>query len=225
MSKENSPKAMTAPVSEFWRAKRDLASVSRQLSEAIVTSNATVEELDQATGNIGTCLSELRRLKHLYGQQQFEAHAEDGERPDLTVELNALGGWCNPVAPGIDIWLEDDRAYGTVNCSWTYEGPPGSVHGGIIAAIFDHFLGKAQFVTGAFGVTAGLNVRYRKLVPLNVELHLEAWCEKQEGRKTFMKGVIKNDGQVLAEAEGIFIWPRGGIGLDSMDRFGQAVEG
>jgi hypothetical protein len=213
---ENFTRALSAPVSDFWRAKRDLASATRQFSEAVVTSNATVQEIDTMTKKVLACASELKDADRLFGQRQFETR-DDGEEPDLTLELNAFGGWSNPITPGINVRLEEDRAYGNVRCGWAYEGPPESVHGGIIAAILDYFLGKAQLVSGGYGVTAGLNVRYRKLVPLNADLQLEAWCEKQEGRKVFMKGLIKNDGQIVAEGEGIFIRIPGGIGLNSLD--------
>jgi hypothetical protein len=209
-------RALSEPVSDFWRAKRDLASATRQLSEAVVTTNATVQEIDMMTKKILAHASELNAADRLYGQRQFEERG-DGTKPDLTLELNALGGWSNPITPGINVRLEEDRAYGNVRCGWAYEGPPESVHGGIIAAILDYFLGKAQLLAGGYGVTAGLNVRYRKLVPLNTDLQLEAWCEKQEGRKIFMKGVIKNNGEVVAEGEGIFIRIPGGIGLNSLD--------
>ena len=51
-----------------------------------------------------------------------------------------------------------------------YEGPPGCVHGGYIAAAFDELLGCTQTMTGAPGMTANLSIDYRTPTPLETEL-------------------------------------------------------
>ncbi len=66
---------------------------------------------------------------------------------------------------------------GHANFGVAYEGPPGYVHGGIIAAAFDEVLGMAQSLTGNPGMTGTLSIRYRRPDPcLLTELVFEkAW--------------------------------------------------
>ena len=97
-----------------------------------------------------------------------------------------------------------------------YEGPPGHVHGGLISAMFDELLGFAQLSPG---FTAYLHVNYRKPTPLNAELHLLAWVESVERRKRIVKGECYLDGQLLTDAEGLFIAPRDDV--DYLTHLGQ----
>ncbi|MCB1689209.1 MAG: PaaI family thioesterase, partial [Halioglobus sp.] len=126
-------------------------------------------------------------------------------------ELNPLAGWSNPIAPPVNNWIEGDLALGTCQCGWAYEGPPGSVHGGFVAAIFDQFLGMAQVLGGQPGMTGYLHVNYHQRTPLNSELKLEARLVKVEGRKTIMRGEMYAHGVMTASAEGLFVEPRGGM--------------
>ena len=76
-------------------------------------------------------------------------------------------GQANPLAPPIRLWLEGDRIHGTATFGAAYEGPPGCVHGGYVAAAFDEVLGSTQSLSGSPGMTGRLTVHYRKPTPLN----------------------------------------------------------
>ena len=62
-------------------------------------------------------------------------------------------GRANPLAPPIALELDDDRIVGRVTFGAAYEGPPGCVHGGYVAAAFDEVLGATQSLSGAPGMT------------------------------------------------------------------------
>jgi acyl-coenzyme A thioesterase PaaI-like protein len=118
----------------------------------------------------------------------------------------------NPVAPPLYVRLVDqpDGSFavtGTVTFGAAYEGPPGHVHGGMVAAMFDELLGFAQF---SAGFTGSLTVRYRKPTPLHRELNVRAWQERADGRKRIIKGTCHAGDTLLTEAEGLFIAPRDG---------------
>jgi acyl dehydratase len=100
----------------------------------------------------------------------------------------------------------DYRVVGDVTFGAAYEGPPLHVHGGMVAAMFDELLGFAQLGPG---FTAYLKVDYRKPTPLNRTLDLSAWVDRVDGRKRIIRGTSMLDGTLLAEAEGLFIAPRG----------------
>jgi acyl-coenzyme A thioesterase PaaI-like protein len=97
-----------------------------------------------------------------------------------------------------------------------YEGPPGHVHGGLVAAMFDELLGFAQLSPG---FTAYLHVNYRKPTPLNTPLSLTAWVESIERRKRVVRGECRAGDVLLSDAEGLFIAPRDGE--DYLARLGQ----
>ncbi|RYE77282.1 MAG: PaaI family thioesterase [Myxococcales bacterium] len=122
---------------------------------------------------------------------------------------NAVVGVRNPVAVPLTITQHaEGRATAEFRLGATYEGPPGLVHGGVTALILDQLCGEAAAAGGAPGMTGTLNIRYRKGTPLG-DCSAEAWIDRREGVKTFVKGVMRdNEGQDTVEAEGIFILPR-----------------
>ena len=90
-----------------------------------------------------------------------------------------------------------------------HQSYPHVTHGGISAAILDEVIGRAIMMTtdaNTFGVTVELKVRYKRAVPLGVEL-------KAVGRITVDKGRIFEgtgelylpDGAVAVEAEGRYM--------------------
>lgn len=114
-------------------------------------------------------------------------------------------GRCNPLAPPMQMVLRDGKAIGTVTFGDAYEGPPTCVHGGMIALTWDHVMALANMLIEARGPTAWLHVEYRKPTPLHEELRFEAWIEKLEGKKIFVRGVCYARGEVVTEATGLFI--------------------
>jgi hypothetical protein len=158
----------------------------------------------------------------LFGQMAFQADGNHGRRGEVNHELNAVGGWSNPLAPGLNMWFDGDRARGTVNCGWAYEGPPGHIHGGYVAAIFDQFMGMAQIIGKQPGMTGTLKVRYLRPSPLNTELQLEAWLDRVEGRKTIISAEIRNGDSITATCEALFIRPRDGLGLENPETQAEA---
>jgi hypothetical protein len=209
---------ISPPFSEHWEAKRRVAQALRELTEVLVTSTPTVEDMNAIAGNLERQAREFAEAPRLYGQMEFQADGHHGKRGEVNHELNAVAGWSNPLSPGLNMWLEGERAFGTVTLGWAYEGPPRHVHGGFVAAIFDQFMGMAQMVGKQPGMTGRLSVRYHRPTPLNVELDLEAWMESVEGRKTLMSAEMRAHGEVTATCEALFIRPRGGIGLKGVER-------
>jgi len=107
-----------------------------------------------------------------------------------------------------------DGAYlmGTVTCGPMYEGPPGTVHGGYLAGLFDDMLGAClSLVEGPSGVTGRLIIRYRRPTPLETPLVLEARpVDVRTGRIT-ARATCSVGGQRTAEAEALFIRRRLGV--------------
>ena len=122
---------------------------------------------------------------------------------------NAVVGLRNPVAVPLHIEKsEDGRAWSSFHLGALYEGPPGCVHGGVLALVLDQLLGEAGAAGGAPGMTGTLTLRYEQNTPLG-DCSAEAWIDRVEGVKTFVVGELRRaDGETTVRAEGIFILPR-----------------
>jgi hypothetical protein len=118
-------------------------------------------------------------------------------------------GRANPLAPPVEVWADDSgvdpQLRGRVVFGYAYEGPPTCVHGGVIAEVFDELLGAALIHAGRPGMTGTLSVRYRRPTPLQSEVELMARPTTVDGRKLGVWGAMYHDGELTAEAEGIFI--------------------
>lgn len=123
-------------------------------------------------------------------------------------------GDASPLAPRID-WDESDNAldgkpgieaHGSFGAP--YEGPPGYVHGGMIALAFDEVLGIVNIAGGHPGMTARLTIHYRKPTPLFHELHFRAALDRVEGRRIMSRAELWDGDTLTAEAKGLFVQPR-----------------
>jgi acyl-coenzyme A thioesterase PaaI-like protein len=191
-----------------WGQKRRLASAMRLVIERLVASDAPEAELRAAADGLeryAAALEKHPRLKH------FQGYAESANAGDVGAffDQSPLIGLANPLAPPIRFAAVGERSVrGTVRFGSAYEGPPGCVHGGFVAAAFDEVLGFAQSLTGQPGFTGTLTVRYRNPTPLHVELVFDAEIARVEGRKIFAEARVHAGELLCAEAEGIFISAR-----------------
>lgn len=126
-------------------------------------------------------------------------------------DLNALvphspvSGRNNPLAPVITFWPDGDKVRGEVVFSANYAGPPDTVHGGVIAGVFDELLSMANIVNQMTGVTGSLTVKYHRPTPINTPVELFAQCVRISGRKVITRGEMRCAGEVTASAQGLFI--------------------
>ena len=197
--------ATKASGGEMWVQKRRLADAMRLVIERLVPSNAPTEELRAAAEGLERYAEALRAHPRL---MRGHGHAESATAGDVGAffDQSPLIGLANPLAPPITIGRSGDKsAVGSVTFGSAYEGPPGSVHGGFVAAAFDEVLGYVQSLSGTPGMTGTLTVRYILPTPLHQELRFEAEIVRVEGRKIFTEGRVRADDTVTASAQGVFI--------------------
>ena len=114
----------------------------------------------------------------------------------------------SPLAPPLRVRWEPPRIVGEVTFGPAYEGPPGCVHGGFIAAAFDHVFSVMNLMLGTPGPTASLALQYRRPTPLRVPLRVEGWQDRVEGRRIHVRGRLLVGDQVTAEADAVFVVAR-----------------
>src|SRR4029078_8634656 len=120
-------------------------------------------------------------------------------------DYSPLIGLSNPLAPPIELEVDGKTVHGGVRFGAAYEGPPGHVHGGFVAAAFDEVLGFVQSTSGQPGMTGTLTIRYRTPTPLHTDPRCEAAVQRGGGRKIFAEGLLYAGDVMTAEAEGLFI--------------------
>ena len=119
---------------------------------------------------------------------------------------NCLGcGPDNPATLGLKLAIEGERVRGEVTLDDRHQGAPGFAHGGAVATALDDTLGTLLVVLRHPGVTARLEVNYRRPAFLHRRFELEAWVERVEGRKIEMAAEMREDGDVVADAAALFI--------------------
>lgn len=209
--------ANAQPATGVWAERRRLAAAMRLVIERLTTSDAPQEELRAAAERLEEY---AERLAAHPRRNRYEGFAETAvaelERESAAgggghFDYSPLIGRSNPLAPPIEMHAEEDKVVASVTFGSAYEGPPGCVHGGYVAAAFDEVLGYAQSLSGRPGMTGTLKVIYRTPTPLHTRVAFEAWIERTEGRKLFVKGTLRTEDRLCAECEAIFISMRPGL--------------
>jgi hypothetical protein len=162
-------------------------------------------------------LSELRALADEAEAIRARAAGFAGERPfprysaPVDGDLNTILPWSvisgpyNPIAAPVSMSSDGGKAIGTASFGLAYEGPPGGVHGAIVAGVWDQVLAFACMIQGTPGHTATLTTHYRAITPLHQELRFEAWVERTEGRRVYAKGRCTIGDTLVSEADGVFV--------------------
>ena len=193
------------PNASIWRQKRRLADAMRRVSEHVVLSDAPEEELSAASDALERYADRLEAHPKLV---RVMGHPEAATSGNVAAffDQSPVIGLANPLAPPLTIARSGElSARATATFGSAYEGPPGHVHGGWVAAAFDEVLGYVQSLGGNPGMTGRLTVHYRRPTPLHVELRFEAQLVREEGRKIITEAQVYAGDILTAEAEGLFV--------------------
>ncbi|MFV1858891.1 MAG: PaaI family thioesterase [Anaerolineales bacterium] len=122
---------------------------------------------------------------------------------------------------------ESGTVYAEATVPDQFQGYPGTVHGGIVAAMLDEVATRAAMVVdpNAFKVTARMTLRYRKKVPTGEPLQMIGWIERESGRASKAAAEIRlPDGSLGAEVEALMVdYPDPFAEEGELDRLGWKV--
>ena len=186
-------------------ARRALADRVRRVVDATVLTEADDATVDEATALLDRAASLLASAQRA---GEFTPDVVEVNRPHHFSPWSPVIGYGNPIAPPVEMVVGEGTALGRVTFGWPYQGPPGLVHGAVIAGVYDDVLGLANLGAGVPAMTGTLTIRFRKPTLLHREVVFEAHVERIEGRKVFTTGRSTIDGELTTEAEGIFIQRR-----------------
>jgi acyl-coenzyme A thioesterase PaaI-like protein len=208
-------RAATAGAGGAWAAKRELAGALRELLALLPKSALADDELQRLAAAVREAAA-----------RAAEAGRAASERPSLYAgmedfqDTGPVVGLSNPIAPPLEASVDPEAGVVRARAffSAAYEGAPGLLHGGILAAAFDELLGLATVFSGGAGMTRDLHVRYLRPTPIDVELRFVARLDRSEGRRLFVSAEVEAAGVRTAEASGVFL----SVGGEKFEEFARA---
>ena len=181
-----------------------LAQATRQVLQHAATSMADDALVAEAAALVAQAARLLEGGPH---GRTYHGTAEGavGGTPHGFISYSPVTGPLNALASIVELESSENQITAMVTYGDAYEGPPGCLHGGLIAAIFDEVLGFAQALSGAPGMTGRLEVTYRSPTPLHQPLRVTGRVDGVNGRKIMTSGTIHAGDRLCAEAVGTFI--------------------
>ncbi|MGJ8685893.1 MAG: PaaI family thioesterase [Spongiibacteraceae bacterium] len=187
-------------------ASAQLLRVSQALQEALELSidlNADAERLAELASQLEAVNAQLSAHQGEKIMPYF--NTEFGDQLREALPYGPATGRYNAYSPDMEVRNDGRKVVSDICFGKRHEGPPNSVHGGIISLVFDQLLAFACLRNNTPGYTATLQVKYRKPLPLNKELRFESWLEECGERKVIARAECYDGDKLLASSEGLFI--------------------
>ncbi len=200
-------------------AVTDLGRAMRAAAVAVVTDEGPLDGLAEAAGLADRIASVLSTAPRPLSRLPIV--------DDLSMAVryfSPVTGLGSALAPPLAFGVDGDEVVVRASFDQRFEGPPGHVHGGVTALVFDEILGQAANNAGRWGMTVALHTDYRRALPLEVELEFRSHVVSIEGRKTRVEGtacLASAPGDIRVDAAATFVEPR----QDKQDEyFGQLTD-
>ncbi|MGO9068587.1 PaaI family thioesterase [Mycobacterium sp.] len=191
-----------ADMREVFSASGDLVAAVRGLVVVASVSDVDAPTMQQATKLVDRASKMLAARVRTTGRRE---HLDRG----AIARLRGGEPWevftHNPMGIPLRISVSGAEATATVVTTALFEGPPGILHGGFVAATLDALLSALVQVQEIRAVTVELDVRFLRAVEIGTELHLRGTVNAVGGRKARAAGWVHSDDDLVAEAEGLFI--------------------
>lgn len=192
MTQNQDGRRFVAPSEELCEASSRL----RELAEALLNAAA---DNPAAKAELAALRDNLRRAT-----QAFEGlRAGAGSEPFYTSPAIETGH--HPSVPVFQLNTVDGVSRGQFKLGRPFEGPPGCVHGGHIAYLYDSCMGIHNMRMDSRGLTGKLEIRYHRTTPLEQPIDVEIETLEQRGRRVLVRGRMFHDGLLLTQARGLFV--------------------
>ncbi|WP_211315768.1 PaaI family thioesterase [Isoalcanivorax indicus] len=195
--------------------RRDIAESLRAITDRLVRMDAPQAELEDYAARLRSLRDDIapwpRRPQGALLQRLMDGQGSHQDVLDL-MDHEIMTGRASVLAPPLDLWLDGDVVRGRAELGLAWQGPPGRVHGGVIALMMDILLAKTQDLVGGIGMTGTLSLRYVAGTPLKTPIDMEARVREVKGRKLIAEARFIVNGETTVTAEGIWICARGEYG-------------
>jgi acyl-coenzyme A thioesterase PaaI-like protein len=116
-------------------------------------------------------------------------------------------GTLNTSGMGLVLHIERDRAWTELELDPRFQGWDGIGHGGIVCTILDEVMAWSLAGADNWGMTARMQVDFRRPVPLETPLRAEGWITRSRRRiiDTQARLIDHTTGQELAKATGVYV--------------------
>jgi acyl-coenzyme A thioesterase PaaI-like protein len=168
----------------------ELVEIIRRLQDLVACGHPTDSRARQAHDHLEQTVTLLEEFREQPGG--LNVRGDISGRDDLLIVPVNMVRW-NEVS-----------AEGTVQFSPFHHGGGGGVHGGVIALLFDDFIGRLanfQQITR----TAYMHVNYRSVCPIGRNLVIRGQVVRRERRKMFLSGALTDNDALIADCEGLWV--------------------
>lgn len=101
--------------------------------------------------------------------------------------------------------MSDGWVQAIFSCPSHFQGYPNMLHGGIVAALLDAAMTNALFAAGIVGVTASIQVRYRRPVKLECAVVVRAQMDSGSSSRLYrVRANLWQNGRLVAHASAKF---------------------
>jgi acyl-coenzyme A thioesterase PaaI-like protein len=168
-----------------------LAPTVREVVGLVLALDHDVPAVDRLLADLRAAAEALAAAVPPDPTPRVGADASSDRRPYLDHSRDV--GTYNPMFPDYVIAVDGPRATGTVTFPVAFEGPPGFVHGGVLATFFDCAIQHHNCDVGVAGRTTSLLVEYRRPAPLGVPLAFEIDRDAGDRRITSRARLAQGD--------------------------------
>ena len=114
-------------------------------------------------------------------------------------------GQANLFGLQLELARDGDRVTGRFFAKQDHQGPPGVVHGGIVATALDEAMALLVHDSDINALTRRLEVDLLRPAPIGTFLNVSAWIANE----LTLEAELEADGRVVARGRGVFVRVRG----------------
>jgi acyl-coenzyme A thioesterase PaaI-like protein len=198
------------PVNVGQGERQRVAGLLRDLAHALVAHDPDPATLDHLADGLDRMLSQVTdaaRRDRTASVTDLGTVIRGLADADLTAVLRdrPISGPGNPTAAEVAFRRDGDEIVADVRFGPAFEGAPGRVHGGMVAAVFDDVTGGVLALAGVPAYTGRLAVDFLAPVPVDAPVEFRTRLDRRIGRKLYAVAEARHAGRVLARAEALFV--------------------
>ena len=189
-------------------ARLDAAAALRGLAHALTAHEADDARLRRITTALAHATAALEleprreRIVPTFGEGAVIDTKGKGRHP---MDDRAIAGPANPTAVEFEARRDGDEVVAEACFGAAFEGAPGRVHGGMVAAVFDDLVGFILGMVGQPGFTGRLTVHYHAPVPTERPVEFRAHLRERAQRTLVVDADVRLGDKVLATCEALMV--------------------